>query len=163
MSYTNSHLEDFIQKVYHDLNIYSPSELNIYTIADALSIGLYPISTSSQAIQFEGRHYIFLNGTLTAPERFETFGHELGHILLHTGNQQIMSENYRVYQEWKANLFALHFCVPTFMLQTIETPDAHKVSEIFGVSLDFSYKRLDMYKQRLHFIELNKHLQSTFK
>lgn len=77
MSYTYSHLEDFIQKTYRDLNIHSPSELNIYTIADALNIGLYPISTSSQALQFEGRQYVFLKGTLNAPERFETFGHEV--------------------------------------------------------------------------------------
>ena len=122
MSYTYSHLEDFIQKVYRDLNIHSPSELNIYTIADALNIGLYAISTNScnsQALQFEGRQYIFLKGTLTAPENFETFGHELGHILLHSGNQQLMKESYRSYQEWKANQFALHFCVPTFMLQKL--------------------------------------------
>lgn len=149
MHYTYSHLEDFIRKIYQELNIHSSSQLNIYTIANALNIGLYPISTISQSLHFDGRHYIFLNNGLTAPERFETFAHELGHILLHSGNQQHMNKNYQAYQEWKANLFALHFCVPTFMLQTIQAPNAYQVSEAFGVSLDFAYKRLDMYRQRL--------------
>ena len=34
------------------------------------------------------------------------------------------------YQEWKANNFALHFCVPTFMLQRYKI---HTIKE--GVSL----------------------------
>lgn len=149
--YTYTHLEDFIQKVYQKLNIASPDELNPYSIADSLGIGLYPISTESQAVQFEGKHYIFLNNRLTPAERFEMFGHELGHILLHTGNQRRMEGDYRMYQEWKANLFALHFCIPTFMLQKL--PSCHlnkyKVSELFGVSVKFSDKRLDRYQEKL--------------
>lgn len=75
--YTYSHLEDFIFKVYRNLNILSPADLNIHTIADALNISLYSIGTCSQAIHFEGRHYIFLDVRLTAPERFEMFGHDI--------------------------------------------------------------------------------------
>lgn len=151
MPYTYSHLEDFIRKTYRDLNIHSPAELNIYRIADTLGIGLYPISTSSQALQFDGRYYIFLNNTLTPPERFETFGHELGHILLHTGNQKTMNENYRVYQEWKANLFTMHFCVPTFMLQQLPTHHLNEqtISEVFGVTLNFANKRLSLHHQKI--------------
>lgn len=163
MSYTYSHLEDFIQKTYHELNIYSPIQINIYTIADLLNIGLYPISTSSQALQFEGRHYIFLNNSLTTPERFEEFSHELGHILLHAGNQKAMSENYRVYQEWKASLFALHFCIPTFMLQNLSVYDLNrfKVSEIFGVTVEFSDNRLNLYHQKLFHYKYTNQLERS--
>lgn len=38
--YTYTHLEDFIQKIYRKLNIVSPDELNPYSIADSLSVGL---------------------------------------------------------------------------------------------------------------------------
>lgn len=100
--YTYTRLEDFIQNVYCKLNIKSPNELNPYFIADSLGIGLYPISTESQASQFKGKQYIFLNNRLTSDERFEIFDHELSHILLHTGNQQHM-------RKWKADLFASHF------------------------------------------------------
>lgn len=149
--YTYTHLEDFIQEVFRKLNISSPSELNPYFIADSLGIGLYPISTESQAIQFEGKQYIFLNNRLTSHERFEMFAHELGHILLHTGNQKHMQKDYRSYQEWKADLFALHFCVPTFMLQelTVHQLDPQKISRAFGVTYDFACKRLTLYRQRI--------------
>lgn len=150
MRYTYSHLEDFIQIIYSKLNTHSPTEMNIYAIADALNIGLYHIGTCSQAIHFEGRHYIFLDVRLTAPERFEMFGHELGHIFLHTGNQQQMLDDYRMYQEWKANLFALHFCIPTFMLQTLpdHTLNKYQISELFGVTIEFADKRLNRYHEK---------------
>lgn len=151
MSYTYSHLEDFILKIYRDINILFPNQLNPFTISDALNIQLYPISERSQALRFEGRNYIFFNSSLTDLERFETFGHELGHILLHTGNQQLMKESFRSYQEWKANLFALHFCVPTFMLQQLPNYhlNPHKISETFGVTASFAYKRLLLHQQRI--------------
>lgn len=151
MSYTYSHLEDFIRKTYQKLNILSPNELNLYSIADLLNVSIYPISTTSQAIQFEGRFYIFLSNSLTAPERFETFGHELGHILLHTGNQKLMNQSYRSYQEWKADLFALHFCIPTFMLQKLPIYhlNPNKISEMFGVTSAFALKRLNLHYQRV--------------
>lgn len=151
MHYTYSHLEDFIRKTYQELSINSPSELNIYTMADALNIGLYPINTSSQSLLFDGRHYIFLNSRLAPTERFETFGHELGHILLHSGNQKHMTADYRVYQEWKANLFALHFCVPTFMLQQLSADylDPQSISEVFGVTSNLATKRLALHQQKI--------------
>lgn len=91
MPYTYSHLEDFTQKVYEDIIVYKPNELNLYSIADSLNISVFPISTNSQAVQFEGRQYIFLSNSLSAPKRFEVFVHELGHILLHAGNRRSMN------------------------------------------------------------------------
>lgn len=65
MSYTYSHLEGFVQKIYEKINVYKPNELNLYSIADLLNIGVYPISRNSQATQFAGRQYIFLHNSLT--------------------------------------------------------------------------------------------------
>lgn len=165
MSYTYTHLEDFTQKVYENINVYEPNELNLYSIADALNIGVYPISTISQAIQSEGRQYIFLNNTLNALERFEVFGHELGHILLHAGNQQSMNKDYRSYQEWKANLFALHFCIPTFML--LQVPhrylNQNKIGETFGVTTDFAEERLVLHRQKIESYEYTKQFQGIEK
>ncbi|AOV07905.1 ImmA/IrrE family metallo-endopeptidase [Sporosarcina ureilytica] len=165
MSYTYSHLEDLIQKIYHELNIHNPNELTPNSIAESLNIGIYPVITSSQALQFEGRYYIFLNNSLTASERFEMFVHELGHILMHTGNQQHMKEDYRTYQEWKANLFALHFCVPTFMLQKLPAYhlNDHKISDLFGVTSDFACKRLNLNHQRILQYQSMKILQRRTK
>lgn len=152
--YINSHLEDFIQKVYQDINVLSPTQLNLYAIADALDIGLFPINDRSQALRFEGRDYVFLNNDLTSPERFEVFGHELGHLLIHAGNQASMSQDFKAYQEWQADSFALHFCIPTFMLQELKLSNSYnktiyKITKLFGVTPEFAEKRFKMYQMKL--------------
>lgn len=114
--YTFSHLEDFIRNVYLKLNIKSPAKSHLQEITDTLNIGIFYHPSPSQALRFDDRYYIFLDSRLPADIQFEEFGHELGHVLLHTGNQESMLNSYRHYQECKANLFALHFCVPSFML-----------------------------------------------
>lgn len=149
--YTYTHLEDFIQNTYLKLNIQEPQQLSLHTIADTLNIGIHSICTNSQVILFEGKYYIFLNDHLTASKQFEEFGHELGHVFLHAANQQHMNPDYRHYQEWKANLFALHFCIPTFMLQSLQPNqlDPYIISDLFGVTVEFACKRLSLYHQRI--------------
>lgn len=168
MSYTYSHLEDLIQEVYQDIDIFFPTQLNIYMIADALDIGLYPINDVSQALRSDGRDYIFLNSGLTAPEQFEVFAHELCHLLTHSGNQVAMSPDFIEYQEWQADLFALHFCVPTFMLQKMYLPNDTRVAqsivkESFGVTYPFAEKRLYLHQQRLQHVHMKRHLSKLFK
>lgn len=154
MSYTYSHLEDFIREVYHKIDIHSPAQLNLYIIADALNIGLYPINDISQALRFDGRDYIFLNNDLKGPERFEVFGHELGHLLIHVGNQTSMSQDFQAYQEWQADLFALHFCIPTFMLREMDLPRDFKkavwvIQQTFNVTNEFAKVRLELWRQKV--------------
>ncbi len=149
--YTYTHLEDFIQNIYLKLNIQEPQQLSLNSIADTLNIGIHSICTNSQVILFERKYYIFLNDHLTASKQFEEFGHELGHVFLHAANQQHMHPDYRLYQEWKANLFALHFCIPTFMLQNLQPNqlDPYIISDLFGVTVEFACKRLSLYHQRI--------------
>lgn len=133
------------------MNITSPTQLSFSKITDALNIGVFTIPTESQAVEYDGRHYIFLNAFLTDAEQFEEFGHELGHTLLHASDQQHMAEDYRMYQEWKANLFALHFCIPTFMLFQLKHTqiDCYDLSTLFNVTPQFAKKRLAIHNQRL--------------
>ncbi|RTQ87964.1 ImmA/IrrE family metallo-endopeptidase [Lysinibacillus telephonicus] len=46
----------------------------------------------------------------------QEFYHELGHVVLHIGNQRQMTDSFRRYKESKANHFMYHACVPTFMI-----------------------------------------------
>lgn len=159
--YTYTHLEDFIQNIYLKLNIQEPHQVDMYTISKSLNIGIHKIKDNSQALWFEGRHYIFLDSRLTSPEQFEEFGHELGHVLLHESSQQQITSNYQTYQEWKANLFALHFCIPTFMLQTLPNDmlNKHNISELFGVTKEFADIRLEKYLNKRLYYSYTKKLQ----
>lgn len=155
--YSFTHLEDFIRNVYSKLNITTPAQLHLNDIADDLNIGIFHLPSPSQALQFDGRYYIFLDSRLPHQNQFEEFGHELGHILLHTGNQQNMLVSYRHYQEWKADLFAFHFCMPTFMLLQLsnELLTSYKVSEIFGVSERFAHIRLEQFWNKQLYYQCN--------
>ena len=57
---------------------------------------------------------------------------------------------FREYQEWQAEQFASHFCVPTFMLNQIKLPQLR--SEAVGLNLNtfnvhpmFANERLDKW------------------
>ncbi|WP_438312329.1 ImmA/IrrE family metallo-endopeptidase [Sporosarcina sp. FA9] len=149
-----SYLEDYIKKLYNKINITVPNQINMYVIADRLNIGLYPIDGSSEAIQIEGRQYIFINRNLSAQEQWQDFCHELCHILWHSGNQFAMPPPFREYQEWKADSFALHACIPTFMLRDIRLPrDPQEViwviQDTFNVSYEFAKIRLEQRRQQI--------------
>lgn len=150
-----SHTEDYIKKIYSYLQITNPAQLNEFAIADKLNIGLYPIDGKSEAIFSDGRQYIFINRNLESQERWQEFGHELCHVLWHAGDQSEMPPPFREYQEWKANLFALHFCIPTFMLQRIRLPTDKRaavtmIAKTFNVDFRFAEERLTRHFKKLH-------------
>ncbi|OAH60915.1 hypothetical protein AWH49_14685 [Domibacillus aminovorans] len=53
-------------------------------------------------------------------------------------------------QEWQANSFALHFCIPTFMLEKLELTD-HKqaaiaiIAQTLSVEYGFAEERLERW------------------
>lgn len=153
--YQNSHLEDFIQQLYRGLAVRRPEQLNKYVIADRLNIGVYLTNHESEAIFWEGRHYIFLNGRLSSRRRWQDFGHELCHVLRHSGHQGRMPSSFLKLQEWQAENFAYHFCVPTFMLNKLRLPSDRRaatylIAETFNVDFQFAAERLDRYVRKLY-------------
>nr|WP_245405996.1 ImmA/IrrE family metallo-endopeptidase [Lysinibacillus fusiformis] len=50
---------------------------------------------SSQALFSKNNSFIFLKEQLTSPQQWQDFCHELGQVLLHTGNQQRMYPLFR--------------------------------------------------------------------
>lgn len=148
--YYTSHLEDFIKEFYTKLGIFSPQQLQFKEIANKLGISVYFWSNPSQALFLKDLAYIFLNDHQSNQQMWQDFNHELGHVLLHTGNQSKMIDKFREYQEYKANLFMYHACIPSFMLDelsildyTYETIDL--IRELFCVEKSFAIKRLEQY------------------
>lgn len=151
--YNQSHMEDFIQDLYSGLSIYRPDQLNKYLIADRLNIGIYLASNDSEAFYWNGRYYIFINRDLDSRRRWQEFGHELCHVLRHGGHQGRMPSQLRELQEWQADNFMYHFCVPTFMLLRIRLPPdsdcaARLIAHEFNVELDFATERLERFMRK---------------
>ncbi len=95
-----------------------------------------------------------LDSRASRQQQWEDFVHELGHVIKHCGNQFNMNRMFRQLQEYQANSFMYHFCVPTFMLENISLPrmqsEAIKlIGDTFNVTYPFAAKRLEMYKRKL--------------
>lgn len=82
--------------------------------------------------------------------RVGRFCHELAHILYHAGDQMKLPTEFIQYQEYKANNFALHAAIPTFMLLNMNLPNDYYqavalLQKTFKVSLTFACKRLNHF------------------
>ncbi|GEK30293.1 hypothetical protein KZO01_06020 [Kurthia zopfii] len=149
-----NYLEDSIRNLYSRLNIVTPTELTVENIADQLNIEIMYWDEPSQAFSNDDVIFIFLNRSLVQSEEF---CHELGHVLLHAGDQMYMDPLFVEYQEIKANNFALHAAVPTTMLMELNLPSNYfeavsVIQDTFSVSPEFACRRLN------HFI--NNHLHT---
>lgn len=145
-----SHTEDYIKTFYEKIGIIKPQELKFQTIAERLGIHLFYWPDASQALFAANKAFIVLNETLTFQKQWQDFCHELGHVLLHVGNQTKLPESFREYQEAKANIFMHHAAVPTFMLDQLQIYNLdlitiYEVQQLFNVEYEFALKRLQQY------------------
>lgn len=154
MTFVYTHIEDYVRDIYISIGVTSPEHLDMKLIASRLGFILFFSPFDSTNIG----NVIFIDSRLTEVEQWQEFGHELGHGTLHSGNQAKSHPLFREYQEWKANNFMYHACVPTFMLNKIVLPSNKKkaiflIQKIFNVEYLFAEKRLEQY--------LNNHFQSA--
>ncbi|WP_338712106.1 ImmA/IrrE family metallo-endopeptidase [Bacillus pumilus] len=139
-----THLDDWIEAFYHQINIKNPSELDLLDIA-------YRSNLKVEFLNISSRYYagtIIIDNRLSPQEQWQDFGHELCHALRHEGNQLIMPPLFRELQEMQAKRFAYKFCIPTFMLKNIKfTPENYlikDISTIFRVTQPFVVNRLKL-------------------
>lgn len=76
MRYTNSHLEDWIEQLYREINITKPHEINFDRIAQALDILIVYNPETSFALRFNGMYTISLDSRKTRQEQWLDFAHE---------------------------------------------------------------------------------------
>ena len=141
-----THLEDYIYNLYSNIGISHPRQLNPEIVASRLGLTLLYMPIDSVT----GGNLIILDERLTDPQQWQDFGHELCHSLFHPSNQLKIPKPFKEYQEWKANSFAEHACIPTFMLEKMELPDSeakavNMIHETFCVEYSFAKKRLNQY------------------
>lgn len=100
-----------------------------------------------------------MNEQLSEQQKWQDFNHELAHVLFHIGNQRKMTESFRLYQEYKANQFMYHACIPTFMLDDLKINDytyktVLKVQHLFNVEFHFALKRLEQYIHKKYYSKI---------
>lgn len=142
-----TYLEDYIQNLYKLIGVTIPSELEMPYIARKLGV---KIVYRTSAFRF-GNEIILVRGTKC--EEWMEFGHEICHYLRHCGNQANMHPLFAELQEWQAENFMYHFCVPTFMLQKLNLPRNRKkaiweIQKNFNVSYEFAEIRLEKFTQK---------------
>ncbi len=152
-----SHLEDYIKDFYTRIGITTPTLLDFREIAEKLGIKVFYWPDTSQALFAEEKPFIFLDESLTQQQQWQDFCHELAHVLLHSGDQFYMYTLFREYQEYKANNFMYHACMPTFMLDELQLYDylpqtVVKLQELFNVEYEFALKRLTQYLNKRFYV-----------
>lgn len=156
--YCKTCMEEYVEQLYMQMGFSAPGDMSIERVSQQLGIAVIHSSFTSRAMFYGGKPMINLNRTLSPSEELETFSHELFHILKETGNQVNTPVMLREMRESKANNFALHFCIPTFMLAGINWPERNSnnyIAELFHVTVPFAEKRLMLYECRLFQGELD--------
>lgn len=141
--------EDYVKQLLLKLNINQPSDLTIDKISNALRVPVYYWEFSSETVYRNGKCLIFLQATNSEQVQWQEFSHEIAHFLWHTGRQEFLPPTFIELQEWQANYFSYHLCVPTFMLERVKTKITPKhVMNLFNVEYEFACKRLEMYRNK---------------
>ncbi|MGV7012046.1 ImmA/IrrE family metallo-endopeptidase [Bacillus velezensis] len=166
MSIQLSYLEEEVKKIYCKLNIETPEDIDLERIAAAFRIWLHYEQRESCMFQINGDYSVVLDARASPQEQWQDFVHELGHVIKHCGNQFNMNRMFRQLQEYQANSFMYHFCVPTFMLEKISLPRMKSeviklIGDTFNVTYQFAAKRLDMYTRKQFSFLMYKQLFKT--
>lgn len=145
---SKTHLEEFIEDLYRQVDVLQPTQLDSQSIAKHLNFHLVTLPISPMHINST----IFLDNRVLPAQQWQDFGHEMCHALFHAGNQHKTPLSFRQYQEWKANNFMYEFCVPEFMLrEVIKDIDYHPINAIieqFNVTPEFAIQRYEKYMMK---------------
>lgn len=147
MNQTEKHIMNF----YKSINIIDPLLLSVEIVSEYLNMKLYYWKHSSAIATYNNQYIIFLNNQLSMQQQWQEFGHEMYHYFYDETKYDLLNENYAEYGESKADYFAYHFCIPTFMLHQFKEVSVYDVMELFNVEYDFAFRRLEMYESK--FIE----------
>lgn len=166
-------LETNIEKLYKFLEIQSPSEIEMYKIAEKLDVWVHHWEHKSIMNCRDGMYSIILDEKKDQFEQWQDFAHELAHVINHVGIQHNLSKSFRIRQEYQANNFMYHFCVPTFMLLSLDVNNYANInngvdfiSKTFNVTQEFSRKRLIHFRSQLFQANadenLRRHMESRY-
>lgn len=147
-------IEAFVFSIYHSLHISQPSQVSsdilIERTSSKYNIRVYYFDESSEANNLNGFHCIFLNEEQPKQKIWYDFAIGLAHILGHMRDQNDLQISFPISQEWQAEEFASHFCIPSFMLNNLDLPELKYeavvlIAALFNVEYTFAEARLDKW------------------
>lgn len=141
--------EFFVYRLMQSLSISEPSDLRINFISTKINVPVIYWEFGSEVVFYRNRFKIFLNRFKSKQEQWQDFGHEVCHVFRHCGTQNRMNLHFLQYQEYQADYFSYHFCVPTFMLRELKEVTVYDVMNLFNVEYDFALRRLEMYRNKI--------------
>lgn len=141
--------EKYIMQFYQSININEPLLLSIEIVIEHLNMKLIYWQHSSAIALRNDMYNVFINENITMQQQWQEFGHEMYHYFYDGTNYNVLKETYATYGECKADYFAYHFCVPTFMLTRIQDVSVYDIVELFNVEFDFALRRLEMYHNKI--------------
>ena len=142
-------LERRINQFYSLKEIFRPTDISLYVWDDVVPIRIIHRNGSTQAYTIKNIRYVFLDRSKPLPYRRAEIAHEIGHALLHCGNQLQIDATWRLKQEWQANQFAFAALTPAHMVYPLIHAGDHcdrlsyELAETFCVPVDFMASRLD--------------------
>lgn len=150
-SYYTTSLEDWVTSFYTRLRILHPRHIQIEYIARRYDIFLHrkPRNASYEVV---GRYRgITVDCRESIEIQRETFLHEFGHLLRHSGVQSMMPAAFRELQEWDARHFTLYAAIPFHMLKFIDFEDEfviEQMAHMFKVTPELCEERLEQIRNR---------------
>jgi Zn-dependent peptidase ImmA (M78 family) len=150
--YKLTHLEDWITDFYRRLNIKYPQDIKMSKICRDLRVFLILQDLPSYTMIYGNLKRIHIDSRNTKEEQREHFYHELCHVLLHVGRQDMMPQAFLELQEAQATTFTMYAALPYFMLKEYDLHDRdiiYILSEDFCVTEKLVVKRLIQIKNRI--------------
>ncbi|GIM45917.1 hypothetical protein DNHGIG_14660 [Collibacillus ludicampi] len=153
--YRPTALESAVVSFYKKKGITNPCDINLEVFAYDAGIWIHELPMPSTNYHFKHGYTIVLDNRLPYKQQRVELAHELGHILLHCGRQEFMTDDFRALQEWQADRFAMYALAPTFMIGNYldyaysrEQLVSH-LADVFNVPDVFMDTRLDLLEQRI--------------
>lgn len=162
--YKPNDLENWISKEYQAAGIYYAAELDIDHVVSWFR-GDVQFYEGPTCVDYDNPFFpvILINAFQKTIERRKSFFHELGHMLMHAGNQDNLPPGLRELQEMQADQFQLYAAMPFYMLEEFRYVPAHNLvkvlAEAFVLPESFVNKRLEQIKNRMYWHEQDLNLK----
>lgn len=156
-NYQPTKLEWKVLHCYRRRSIQLASEIDLESFAKERGIWVHYAPLGSTFYEMSDDMYtIIIDDRLPELQQRVEFAHELGHVLLHAGDQEVLNHAERIRQERQANHFALYALAPTYLLVQYMVEDCSWQSQVayladeFNVPLPFMDARLRLLNQGLY-------------